>query len=101
MGFSPSRVRQFEAEEVAGSIRLSTLRRAAEAMHCRLIYALEPKEPLEDIVLRQAYTKAAKLLSIESPDDLLAGQSDMRPDPRIDELEELTMHFVDHRGLWN
>jgi predicted DNA-binding mobile mystery protein A len=101
MGFSPSRVRQFEAEEVAGSIRLSTLRLAAEAMHCRLIYALEPTEPLDDIVLRQAYAKAARQLSIESPDDLLAGESDVAHDSRIDELEELTMHFVDRRDLWS
>jgi hypothetical protein len=100
MGFSPSRVRQFEAEEVAGSIRLSVLRRAAEAMSCRLVYGLVPKAPLEDIVLRQAYLKAATKLSILSPDDPLAGDPDSVPLWRIDELEDLTMHFVDHRDLW-
>jgi predicted DNA-binding mobile mystery protein A len=101
MGFSPTRVRQFEAEEVAGSIRLGTLRRAAEAMNCTLVYALSPNEPLEDIVLRQAYLKAAAQLSILGAEHPLAGDPDLVPRTRIDELEDLTMHFVDHRDLWS
>ena len=101
MGFSQTRVRQFEAEEIAGSIRLSALHRAAEAMNCRLVYGLVPKQPLEEIVLRQAYLKAATQLAILDPDDASAEDSDSEPHPRIDELEDLTMHFMDHRDLWS
>jgi predicted DNA-binding mobile mystery protein A len=100
MGFSPTRVRQFEAEEVGGSIRLGTLRRAAEAMNCTLVYALSPNEPLEDIVLRQAYLKAAAQLCILGADPPSIGDLDLVPRTKIDELEDLTMHFVDHRDLW-
>jgi len=100
MGFSPTRVRQFEAEEVGGSIRLGTLRRAAEAMNCTLVYALSPNEPLEDIVLRQAYLKAAQLC-ILGGDPPSIGDLDLVPRTKIDELEDLTMHFVDHRDLWS
>jgi predicted DNA-binding mobile mystery protein A len=101
MGFSPTRVRQFEAEEVDGSIRLGILRRAAEAMNCTLVYALSPNEPLEDIVFRQAYLKAAAQLCITGADHPSAGDPDLVPRTRIDELEDLTMHFVDHRDLWS
>ena len=101
MGFSPTRVRQFEAEEVDGSIRLGTLRRAAEAMNCRLVYALSPNEPLDDIVLRQAYLKAAAQLCVLGANHPSAGDADLVPQTSIDELEDLTLHFVDHRDLWN
>ena len=101
MGFSPTRIRQFEAEEVDGSIRLGVLRRAADAMNCTFVYAFAPREPLEDIVLRQAYLKAATQLSTLSPDHPSAWDPDMVPLTRIDELEDLTMHFVDHRDLWS
>jgi predicted DNA-binding mobile mystery protein A len=55
MELSQTRVAQLEVAEVDGSIRLAALLRAAEAMSCTLVYALVPKEPLEDIVLRQAH----------------------------------------------
>lgn len=101
MGFSPSRVRQFEREEIDGSIRLSSLRRAAEALNCELRYAFEPAEPLEDMVLRQAWRKAAAQLCALGPDDQEVGDPDLVPAERLDELEDLTLHFVDHRDLWS
>jgi predicted DNA-binding mobile mystery protein A len=101
MGFSATRVRQFEQEEVAGSIRLSVLGRAAEALNCRLCYALVPKEPLEDIVLRQAYRKASARLRAVGPDHQGVRDPDLAERKRMDELEGLTLHFVDHRDLWS
>jgi predicted DNA-binding mobile mystery protein A len=101
MGLSQTRVAQLEVAEVDGSIRLAALRRAAEAMSCTVVYALVPKEPLEDIVLRQAYFRAAAQLSIWGTEHPLAGDPDLVPDSKIDELEDLTLHFVDNRQLWN
>lgn len=54
MGISGSSVRAMEETEVTGGIRLSTLRRAAEAMDCTLAYAFIPNESLEQTVQRQA-----------------------------------------------
>jgi predicted DNA-binding mobile mystery protein A len=101
MGFSPTRVRQFEREEVAGNIRLSVLGRAAAALNCELCYAFVPKEPLEDIVSRQAYFKAAAHLCVWGPDHPQAGDPDLVPHERIDTLEYLTLRFMDHRDLWS
>jgi|GEM_PF-3365374 len=41
-------VRDFEISEARGSIRLSSLRRAAQAMGCRLVYAIVPERSLEE-----------------------------------------------------
>lgn len=70
-------------------------------MNCTFVYALVPNEPFEDIVLRQAYLKAATELSIVGSDHPSAGDPALVPRSQIDELEDLTLHFVDHRDLWN
>ena len=45
---------RFERSEEKGSIELATLRRAAEALDCTLVYALVPKRPLEATVRARA-----------------------------------------------
>ena len=43
-----------EQSEAAGTIELATLRRVAEAMNCRVIYALVPNEQLDTMVRDRA-----------------------------------------------
>ena len=50
------------ASEAAGTIKLNTLRELAEAMDCRLVYAVVPNRPLNEIRRRQALKTAGKLL---------------------------------------
>jgi predicted DNA-binding mobile mystery protein A len=47
MGVSQSTVSEMEKAEVRGAIQLSSLKRAAEAMNCMLVYALVPNKTLE------------------------------------------------------
>lgn len=54
MGVSGASVRSLEDKEMSGGIRLSSLRRAAEAMDCTLVYAFIPTTRLEETVQRQA-----------------------------------------------
>lgn len=54
IGISGASVRAMEETEVTGGIRLSTLRRAAEAMDCTLVYAFVPIESLAHTVEQQA-----------------------------------------------
>lgn len=49
----PSIVAMEQSEE-KGSIELATLRRAAEALDCQLIYALVPNKPLETMMRERA-----------------------------------------------
>ena len=51
---SLQRIAQIEASEANGSVQLDTLRRAAEALDCTLVYAIVPRDSLEATVDRQA-----------------------------------------------
>jgi predicted DNA-binding mobile mystery protein A len=53
-GVSQSRIPRIERSEVSGALTLRTLQHMAEAMNCRLVYALVPNEPLEDLVRERA-----------------------------------------------
>jgi predicted DNA-binding mobile mystery protein A len=51
---SQPRIVELEQSEVSGSVTLNTLQRAAEALGCRLVYALVPERPLAETVREQA-----------------------------------------------
>lgn len=52
----PSTVSAMEKGEVQDTVTLGTLRRAAEAMNCRLVYVIVPNTSLEQIVRDRAAT---------------------------------------------
>jgi predicted DNA-binding mobile mystery protein A len=54
MGVRGATVSEIEANERTGGVRLSTLRRAADAMDCTLVYALVPRASLERTVAERA-----------------------------------------------
>lgn len=58
MGIAPSRIPVIEKAEATGSTTLRTLRQAAAAMDCTLVYAFVPNKPLADIVRARAIQKA-------------------------------------------
>ena len=57
MGVSKMWVGDMERLEASGATSLKTLRRAAEAMDCVLVYALVPKTTLKEALLKQARQK--------------------------------------------
>ncbi|MBX3174270.1 MAG: mobile mystery protein A [Gemmatimonadaceae bacterium] len=58
MGISPQSLRSLEERERAGTISISKLIKAAEAMDCELKLVLAPKTSLEETVHQQAVRKA-------------------------------------------
>jgi len=58
----PQSLTDLERSEATGSIQLKTLRRAAEALDCTLVYALVPKASLEGAVQARARRIALKEL---------------------------------------
>ena len=48
------RIVELEQSEASGSVTLNTLQRAAEALGCRLVYALVPERPLAETVRERA-----------------------------------------------
>ena len=57
MSVSKMWIADMERLEASGTTTLKTLRRAAEAMDCVLVYALVPKTTLKETLLKQARQK--------------------------------------------
>ena len=66
MGVSQPRISELERGEASGNITLQSLERAAEAMGCRVVYALVPVTPLTNqLTERASALAAARLASVE------------------------------------
>lgn len=59
LGMTRQAVADLEARERDGSVSLGALRRAADALHCDLVYAIVPRESLADLLKTQARLRAA------------------------------------------
>lgn len=97
LGVSNARVGQIERAEVEGSLRISTMMRAAAALECRFLTVVVPDDSLEDLVLRRAYHVA--LEEHELPASVASGGAPVSPSME-DTLEIRTLELVDSRGLW-
>lgn len=63
MGVTQPRIIELEQSEVSGSVTLHSLQRAAEALGCRVVYAIVPDRPLADTVRMRAERVADKQLA--------------------------------------
>jgi predicted DNA-binding mobile mystery protein A len=81
-----------ERSEARGSIELATLRRAAEALDCTLIYALVPNKSLESTVRERAREFAAQRLEPVEHSMLLEDQKVTETDAaaRVDQILQET-----------
>lgn len=62
---TPQSADELETGEVAGSITVARLRRAADALDCRLVYALVPKQGSLDALVRERAELVARRLVLE------------------------------------
>lgn len=62
LGITPQSLGELERSEWQGSIRMSTLRKAAEALDCDLVYALVPRRPIEETIRERTRTVALREL---------------------------------------
>lgn len=99
MGVGQSTVVDIEASEAAGTIKLDTLRRAAEGLDCDVVYFLVPRSSLEDAVQAQARRNAVSHLSAIAHHGRLEDQT-VDDDAARAELEVLAGRLIDRRGLW-
>jgi len=63
LGVSQPRIVQAERSEVEDSMTLRSLREMAAGLNCRLVYALVPNEPLDDLLRDRASKIAATRLA--------------------------------------
>jgi predicted DNA-binding mobile mystery protein A len=96
---SPQTAEALEKSEANGTIQLKTLRRAAEALDCRLVYALVPNTSLEEAVrtrarkiARRDLGRVAHTMTLEAQ-----GTGDEDLDARI---EDYIRDALRERDLW-
>lgn len=96
----PQTVEALEKSEASGSIQLSTLRRAAEAMDCTLVYALVPNSSLKNAVHQRARKLAIRDLQRVAHTMRLEAQEtgDAGIEARIDTY---IRDSIKDRDLWN
>ena len=99
LGMKPQSVAGLEKSEAYGTVQLKTLRKAAEALDCTLVYALLPNAPLEDAVQTRARKIARKELArIGHTMDLEAqGLSEKEREAQMDEYVHDQLR---ERDLW-
>lgn len=102
MGVAPSRIPTIEKAEATGATTLKTLREAAEAMNCTLVYAFVPTKPLDEILHDQAARKAGKELSRLDHTMRLENQAMAKGD-LADERQRMIDDLLTGalRGLWD
>lgn len=99
MELTQATVSEMEKSEMKGGIRLNTLRRAAEAMSCTLVYALVPKEPLSKIVQDRALHVAAENSKPVDHTMRLEDQG-LSAEQRDEQLREYARQLLSPRDLW-
>ena len=101
MGVSQPRILEIEKSEKSGSITLDTLERAANKMDCKLVYALVPKNPLQDLVEERAQALAKKRLSTIGHSMALEAQLVLADDEK-EQFEIMVRKIIEKAGsnLW-
>jgi len=62
LGVTPATLSDLEHSEAGGTITLNSLRKAAAAMDCKVVYAIVPRTSLDAILERKALEKARTML---------------------------------------
>jgi predicted DNA-binding mobile mystery protein A len=98
MGTTAGAVTRLEQSEARDRIRLDTLRRAADALECDLVYLLVPRRPLHTVVRDRArelaHWQVAAVEQTMSLEDQATGQAQEMED-------QLTQQLLDRGGLWS
>jgi predicted DNA-binding mobile mystery protein A len=101
LGVVQSRVVAIEQAEAKGTITLTSLEKAAQALDCRLVYALAPKHSLKETIEKRAFQVAKKRLKSASHTMALEAQGVDEAD-ESEQLKRLVQQLIEKGGskLW-
>lgn len=101
-GRTPQTVEAMQRSEAAGTIQLDTLRQLAEAMDCKLVYAIVPAKPIDEVLQHRARTLARQTLKGTSHTMRLEAQ-DLAPEAQQRALDRETARLLagNPRRLWD
>jgi predicted DNA-binding mobile mystery protein A len=97
LGTTAGAVTRLEQSEAADRIRLDTLRRAADALGCDLVYLLVPRRPLSAVVRDRARELARRQVAAVQQTMRLEDQA---TDTASEMEEQLARELLDRGGLW-
>jgi predicted DNA-binding mobile mystery protein A len=99
---SRTRIVKLEQAEVRGATTLRSLKQAAEALDCDLVYALVPRTSLSDTLKKQAIKKAKKMVSQVSHSMKLEDQGIDEKETEIQLKETVeSLLFGSLKHLWD
>ena len=102
LGVAQTRVSRMERGEVEDTLTLKSLRQAAEALNCTLVYALIPNEPLEQMVRQRARIVADRRLARTHHTMKLENQALTPPDLEAERARLVRELIEGHpRRLWD
>jgi mobile mystery protein A len=92
-------IKAFELSEENGTIQLQTLRRVAQALGGKLVYAIVPDSSLEDMIRNRARAVALKVLTRVSHTMRLEDQATAEADLEA-RIEDYIQNELRDRDLW-
>jgi predicted DNA-binding mobile mystery protein A len=98
LGTTAGAVTRLERSEAADRIRLDTLRRAADALGCDLVYLLVPRRPLTAVVQERARELARSQVTAVEQTMLLEDQATGQTSELEDRLAE---RLLERGSLWS
>jgi predicted DNA-binding mobile mystery protein A len=99
LGVNTNAVFAMERSEQAGTIRLDTLRRAADALDCDVIYALVPRSSLAGTV-EAAATRALRRNTEAVRRTMILEDQSLDTDELAAQERVLLNELIDSRDLW-
>jgi predicted DNA-binding mobile mystery protein A len=100
MGITRARIAQLEQSEKEETIKLDTLRRAADALNCTLVYAFVPNEPYDQIMSDQARARAGEQVAQVTQTMRLEGQTPSES-VRTQAQIEAERRLIESGRLWD
>jgi predicted DNA-binding mobile mystery protein A len=102
LGVTKARVSKAETDEPHGSVTLKTMQTMAEAMDCKFVYAIVPKQNVENVIKERAIEKACTRVTTASTHMALEAQS-LSKDQLEYEIERIAAQMLDKMpsDFWN
>lgn len=102
LGVSAPRITALEKSEVEETVTLASLRRAAEALDCALVYSFVPKGSFEEVLQTRARRIAADIIGKVDHTMRLEAQN-LQSDKLNEEIETLAAQILreQHKIIWD
>ncbi|KXI27266.1 DNA-binding protein [Paraglaciecola hydrolytica] len=102
LGVTKARISKVEQDEPHGSVTLKTMQTMAEAMDCKFIYAIVPKQNIENVIKERAIEKARAQVKSASTHMALEAQA-LNKEQLEYEIERIASQIVDKlpSDFWN